>query len=90
MSEVVIRPINGRILLQVIPMARKIGGLVIPDNVDRSKHREAWVKALPNNYRGELNVGDRVMVPPYPEREISLNREILVFAKESDLQMALT
>ena len=89
MPEVTIRPICGRVLLQVIPMSRKAGNLVLPDNVDRSKYREAWVKALPNGYRGDLNVGDRVMVPPYPEREVVINKETLVFAKATEIQMAL-
>lgn len=89
MATPVIKPICGRLLLQVIPASRTHGGLVIPDNVDRSKYREAWVKALPDRYSGDLNVGDRVMVPPYPEREIILGGDTLVFAKASDIQMAL-
>lgn len=84
-----IKPICGRILLQVIPAPRVARGITIPDNIDRSKHREAWVKALPDRYVGELNVGDRVMVPPYPEREIIIGGDTLVFAKAADLQMAL-
>jgi len=51
--------------------------------------REALVKALPHEYRGQLAVGDRVMVPPWPEREVMVNGETLVFADEDKLPCAL-
>ena len=89
MPDVVIRPTCGRLLLQIIEPDPKKGGLLIVQTKTRGDFRSAWVKALPDGYRGSLNVGDRVMVPPYPDREVKINGETLVFIKEEQLPAQL-
>ena len=79
MPEVNIRPVAGRIVLHILEPVAREGKLLVRRPVDRGSCREALVKALPDNYRGELEVGDRVLCPPWPDREIRLNRENLVF-----------
>jgi co-chaperonin GroES (HSP10) len=51
--------------------------------------REAIVKALPPRYRGQLSVGDRVLLPQWPDREILVNGETLVFIDEDKLPCAV-
>lgn len=88
-KDLAIRPICGRVLLQVVPPPRMAGTLHLTPGSLRHQFREAIVKALPEPYRGDLAVGDRVMLPPYPDREIRLNSDTLVFAREADLPAAL-
>jgi len=88
--DIRIRPVAGRVLLQVMPPAEFAGVLALPATRQwRGGVREALVKALPHEYRGQLAVGDRVMVPPWPEREVMVNGETLVFADEDKLPCAL-
>lgn len=74
-----IRPVAGKILLQIKKQPEKnVGGVVVPETVaSRGAHREAFVKALPNNYRGDLRVGDLVLCPPWPDREFVLQGDTL-------------
>ena len=84
-----IRPVAGRILLQVLPPDLKAGALYLSAPLGapavRGAFRTAVVKALPEPYAGSLRVGDHVLVPPFPAREIRLNGETLVFIKEAEL-----
>ena len=79
MPNMKIRPISGRVLLQILEPVERQGKLFVRRPLDRGSCREAVVKALPNGYRGELEVGDRVLCPPWPDRELRLNRENIVF-----------
>jgi co-chaperonin GroES (HSP10) len=88
-KDLVIRPVCGRVLLQVVPPPVKAGDIHLVPGALRHQFREALVKALPDPYYGDLSVGDRVMLPPYPDREIRLNGDTLVFVREADLPAAL-
>lgn len=88
--DVKIRPVGGRVLLHVPPPAENEGVLALPARKQwRGSSREAIVKALPNGYRGDLAVGDRVLLPPWPERESRINGENLVFIDPDRLPCAL-
>ena len=79
-----IRPIRGEILLSVPPpAAENVGGIIVPAAQGRGGFREAWVRALPRGYRGDLCVGERVLLPAYQGREVVVNKETLVFVPEA-------
>jgi len=88
--SVSIMPVAGRVLLHVPPPAENEGLLKLPVRKQwRGNCREALVKALPPRYAGQLAVGDRVLVPAWPEREVLVNGETLIFADEDKLPCAL-
>jgi len=89
-KDVKIRPVAGRVLLHIPPPVAFAGVLALPATRQwRGGVREAIVKMLPAHYHGDLAVGDRVMLPPWPEREVVINGETLVFADESKIPCAL-
>lgn len=84
-----IRPLCGKLLLRVPPPKSEIvGGIIVAPGRIRDGAREAFVEALPNGYAGALNVGDRVLMPPYAGAEIKVNGALLVFVKEEALLVA--
>ena len=89
-KSVTIMPVAGRVLLHVPPPAENAGILKLPPRKQwRGSMREAIVKALPPRYRGQLSVGERVLLPLWPEREVSINGETLVFIDEAKLPCAM-
>jgi co-chaperonin GroES (HSP10) len=88
-KSVTITPVAGRVLLQVLVPPTMEGGIHLASKTDRGRHREAVVKALPPRYRGGLAVGDRVLVPPWPAREVIVGGDTLIFADEDSLPAAL-
>ena len=92
--RVKIKPVCGRLLLNVMPPEKERvlpGGLIAPgvSKDTRGTFREAFVQALPDGYAGDLLPGDRVLVPPYAGTEAMVNRERLVFVLEKDVLAAL-
>ena len=88
-ADVNIRPVMGRILVLIPPPVERIHGLFMRGRVDRSALRIGIVKALPAGYTGELNAGDRVLVPPFPDREVVVNKERLVFLDADEIPAAV-
>lgn len=85
-----IRPLGGRLLLQIFEEQDKVvGGIIVKAQARRDGFRNAIVRALPDNYRGDLCVGDAVLMPPYGGVEHIINKERLVFIKESELPAAV-
>ena len=84
-----IRPIGDKLLLRVPEEQEKVvGGIVVTPGKLRDGGREAFVEAPPNDYAGSLNVGDRVLMPPYAGTEIRINKVLMVFVKEEALLVA--
>lgn len=93
-ADVKIRPVVGRVLLQVPsePEMQNVDGIFVVRGgrkQGRGVSREALVKALPDNYRGQLAVGDRVLVPPWPDREVRINGDDLIFMDEAQIACVL-
>lgn len=85
-----IRPTCGRLLLQIFEEGEKdVGGIIVKGQERRDGFRKAFVKALPDGYRGDLAVGSEVLMPPYGGAEIILNKERLVFIREEELPAAV-
>lgn len=86
-----IRPICGQILLQVVPPAAEEdrGGIIVKARSVREGYRKAFVKRLPDGYRGILEEGQEVLIPPFSGREVILNKEILVFTREDKIEAIL-
>jgi co-chaperonin GroES (HSP10) len=90
MPNVTITPVAGRVLLHIPPPAEVAGILKLPPQKQwRGSMREAIVKALPPRYHGQLSIGDRVLLPQWPDREILVNGETLVFIDEDKLPCAV-
>jgi co-chaperonin GroES (HSP10) len=93
-SNVQIKPVAGRILLQVIAAAREEdqGGIIVVNKSAEERRggfREAIVREFPNGYHGDLYAGQRVLIPPYAGREVCYGGDTLVFAKESEIEAAV-
>ena len=86
-----IRPVGGKLLLQIpaLPEEETRGGIVIRARSVREGYRKAIVKALPNGYRGDLEPGAEVLLPPFKGTEVKVNGETLVFVAEDQLAAAV-
>ena len=86
-----IRPVGGRLLLQipVAPLEETRNGIVIKRQALREGYRMAVVKALPSGYRGDLEPGTEVLLPPFKGTEVRINGETLVFVAEDQLAAAV-
>lgn len=85
-----IRPVVGKILLRMQEeQEQTINGIVIQKGQSRGGFREAFVQALPDGYLGDLEAGDRVVVPPYAGTEVRIDGALLVFVKPDKIEAAL-
>ena len=85
-----IRPLGGRVLLQIFEeQDKEVGGIFVKAQVRREGFRRAVARALPDGYDGALCVGDEVLVPPYVGVETIINKERLVFIKEDEIPAAV-
>ena len=87
-----IRPVCGRVLLQIVPDAdREVGGIFVRAKTLRESFRRGVVRALPLGYRGALEEGQHVLVPPFAGsgREFVVEGDTLVSIKEEELQAVL-
>lgn len=87
-----IRPICGRVLLQiVVEPERNVAGIYVKSTALREGFRRGVVRRLPDGYRGDLEEGQHVLVPPFAGsgREFTRNGDTLVVIKEEELQAAL-
>lgn len=85
-----LKPICGKVLLQVPPAGETVrGGIIVKERALREGFRKAFVKRLPDRYRGAMEVGDQVLLPPYVGQEIVLNKETLVLVRDSEIEAAL-
>lgn len=85
-----IRPVGGKILLRMPEDAEKtVNGIIVQTGQPRSGYREAFVEALPDGYAGDLNAGDRVLVPPYAGTEVRIDKALYVFMKPDTIGAAL-
>jgi co-chaperonin GroES (HSP10) len=92
MMKLNIRPVCGRVLLQIFEEHERISdGIIVAGSsiARRDGFRKAVVRALPNGYAGTLDVGSTVLVGPYRGTEVIINRERLVFVKEHEIEAAL-
>jgi len=84
--KVSIRPVCGRILLQIFEEEEKeIGGIIVKAPERRDGFRKAKVRALPDGYNGDLHLGSEILMPPYGGCEVIINRERLVFIREAEI-----
>lgn len=86
-----IRPLCGKVLLFVPPdpVEKTVGGIILKGRFRRDGYREAIVRRLPSDYRGDLTPGETVLLPPYKGAETRINGELLVFIREEELGAVL-
>ena len=87
-----IRPVCGRVLLQIFEDTEKVAdGIIVPGTsvAKRDGFRRAVVRKLPNNYDGTLEEGVTVLIGPYKGTEVLINKERLIFVKEHEIEAAL-
>ena len=92
MMKLSIRPVCGRVLLQVFDDEEKVSdGIIVPggSTAKRDGFRRAVVRNIPNNYRGILEAGVTVLIGPYVGTEVIINKERLIFVKEHEIEAAL-
>lgn len=83
-----IRPLCGKALLQIHAgeTERDCGGIIVKGRAIREGFRRAVVRRLANGYKGVLEVGQEVLLPPYCGSEIVVNGETLVFVSEDKVE----
>ena len=81
-----IRPICGRFAAAVVAEARDS---VVLAGDPRSRFRRAVVMAVADSYRGDVNVGDTVLLRPYAGQEVLWGGSPLVFARDADVVVVL-
>ena len=86
-----LKPLCGKILLQVMPVPEEElrGGIIVKGRALRDGFRRAVVKRLPDRYRGGLEEGEDVLLPPFTGQEVILNKETLVLVREAELEAVL-
>lgn len=93
MSNLKIKPIGDRILVQHVREGEQVrGGVIIPDSA-KEKPQEASVIALGTGAKGkdgtaiefEVKVGDRVLVGKHAGAEITLDEQKYTLVREDDI-----
>lgn len=83
----VLRPIGSDLLLYIPnePEEKTEGGIVLRGTQARSNFRTAFVRSAGPRYSGDLVPGDRVLLPPYAGREVTVDGERLAVIKEREI-----
>lgn len=88
MSEVKIRPLQDRVLVQAAPAEEKTaGGIIIPDTA-KEKPQRGTIVAVGNGKKDEpltVKVGDQVLYGKYAGTEISVEGKDYLIMRESDI-----
>ncbi len=88
MSEISIRPLQDRVLVEAAPAEEKtVGGIIIPDTA-KEKPQKGHVVAVGNGKKDEpmtVKVGDEVLYGKYAGTEISFGGKDLLIMRESDI-----
>lgn len=91
MSELNIRPLHDRVIIQRILENTTPGGIVIPDTVGEKPVRGKVVAAGPGKYDNgalrklDVKVGDEVLFGKYAGTEVKVNGEDLLVMREEDI-----
>ena len=88
MSDISIRPLQDRVLVEAAPAEEKTaGGIIIPDTA-KEKPQKGRVVAVGNGKKDEpmtVKVGDEVLYGKYAGTEISFGGKDLLIMRESDI-----
>ena len=88
MSDISIRPLQDRVLVEAAPAEEKTaGGIIIPDTA-KEKPQKGHVVAVGNGKKDEpmtVKVGDEVLYGKYAGTEISFGGKDLLIMRESDI-----
>jgi chaperonin GroES len=91
MSEVNIRPLHDRVIIQRIEERKTAGGIVIPETAGDKPQKGKVVAAGPGKYENgtlrklEVKVGDQVLFGKYSGTEVKVNGQDLVVMREEDI-----
>jgi chaperonin GroES len=88
MSDISIRPLQDRVLVEAAAAEEKTaGGIIIPDTA-KEKPQKGRVVAVGDGKKDEpmtVKVGDEVLYGKYAGTEISVNGKDLLIMRESDI-----
>lgn len=88
MSEVTIRPLQDRVLVEAAAAEEKTaGGIIIPDTA-KEKPQRGKIVAVGNGKKDEpltVKVGDEVLYGKYAGTEITINNREYLIMRESDI-----
>jgi chaperonin GroES len=88
MSDVTIRPLQDRVLVEAAAAEEKTaGGIIIPDTA-KEKPQRGRIVAVGNGKKDEpltVKVGDEVLYGKYAGTEISFNNKEYLIMRESDI-----
>lgn len=88
MSELTIRPLHDRVLVEAAAAEEKTaGGIIIPDTA-KEKPQRGRVVAAGNGKKDEpltVKVGDEVLYGKYSGTEITINNREYLIMRESDI-----
>ena len=91
MSEINIRPLHDRVIVERIEERTSAGGIVIPDTAG-DKPQRGIVKAVgPGKlehgvmHKPDLNVGDEVLFGKYSGTEVQIKGKNLLVMREEDI-----
>jgi chaperonin GroES len=91
MSDVNIRPLHDRVIIQRIEERKTAGGIVIPETAGDKPQRGKVVAAGPGKYENgtlrklDVKVGDQVLFGKYSGTEVKVNGQDLVVMREEDI-----
>lgn len=91
MSNVNIRPLHDRVIIQRIEERKTAGGIVIPETAGDKPQKGKVVAAGPGKYENgtlrklDVKVGDQVLFGKYSGTEVKVNGEDLVVMREEDI-----
>jgi chaperonin GroES len=88
MSELTIRPLQDRVLVEAAAAEEKTaGGIIIPDTA-KEKPQRGRIVAVGNGKKDEpltVKVGDEVLYGKYAGTEITINSKEYLIMRESDI-----
>ncbi|NLY21855.1 MAG: co-chaperone GroES [Bacteroidales bacterium] len=88
MSEIKIKPLADRVVIEPAPAEEKTaGGIIIPDTA-KEKPLKGTVVAVGNGKKDEpmtVKVGDQVLYSKYAGTEITIDGKEYLIVKESDI-----
>jgi len=91
MSDVNIRPLHDRVIIQRIEERKTAGGIVIPETAGDKPQKGKVLAAGPGKYENgtlrklDVKVGDQVLFGKYSGTEVKVNGQDLVVMREEDI-----
>lgn len=91
MSQLNIRPLHDRVIIQRLEERTTAGGIVIPETAGDKPQRGTVIAAGPGKYENgalrklDVKVGDQVLFGKYSGTEVKVNGQDVLVMREEDI-----